>query len=255
MRTIEDIKFLIRELCLANGLGSSGTTFDTLLQKSIEYLSLNGSSIDTLFQCLSESIDMDNSILVASAYIKKLLDKIEEKNVLQDCETIDLSDRFLNSEELASLNAKFGVIDSFGVFHSAERNIGIDPSHKDLACYLKEANRIIDDYIRVGNNLPANEGIFSASSLTKLNLKDFLLTEKMAIALYNGVMSRHDGRYSTFEEKLSYYGDDFGYHSIKYNFAPVIYDHELFENNMKVLTYTLGRKFDKSFFVELLEKN
>jgi len=30
----------------------------------------------------------------------------------------------------------------------------------------------------------------------------------MAIALYNGVMSKKDSRFSTFEEKLAYYGDD-----------------------------------------------
>lgn len=254
MRTIEDIKFIIRELCIANGLGSSGNTFDILLQKSNEYLSLKGSSIDTLFRCLSESVEMSNSLLLANAYIKELLNKSEENKETLEYAHIDLGNDFLSNDELTNLNVKFGVIDSYGVFHTAERNAGVVPSHENLAHYLKLTDKIVDNYIRVGNVLSTSEGIFSASSLTKLTLKDFLLTEKMALALYNGVMSRHDGRYSTFEEKLAYYGDDFGYHSVKYNFAPAIYDHELFENNMKVLTYTLGKRFDKSFFVELLEK-
>ena len=67
-------------------------------------------------------------------------------------------------------------------------------------------------------------------------------------------MSKRDRRFSTFEEKLAYYGDEFGYYSLKYNSIYPIYNKELFDNIMKVLSYTLGKRFDKKFFIDVLKK-
>ena len=42
-------------------------------------------------------------------------------------------------------------------------------------------------------------------------------------------MSKKDSRFSTFEEKLAQYGDEFGYYSLKYNSINPIYNIELFD--------------------------
>ena len=102
-----------------------------------------------------------------------------------------------------------------------------------------------------------NDEIICAESLFYGNeylLKHFLFTEEMSIALYNAVMSKKDYRFTTFEEKLSYYGTEFGYYSIKYDVFPRIYDKELFNNNMKVLSYTLGKRFDRKYFSDILTR-
>lgn len=52
-----------------------------------------------------------------------------------------------------------------------------------------------------------NDGLLCAESSYYGNndsLKEFLLTEKMAIALYNSIMSKKNIRFSIFEEKLAF---------------------------------------------------
>lgn len=118
-------------------------------------------------------------------------------------------------------------------------------------------NKIIEYYIRVGCICGENDGILCAESLfygDDTSLKDFLLNEKMVIALYNAIMSKRDVRFTTFEEKLAFYGTEFGYYSNKYNIVPQIYDNELYNNNIKVLSYTLGKRFDKKYFTDILKR-
>ena len=66
-------------------------------------------------------------------------------------------------------------------------------------------------------------------------------------------MSKKGKRFTTFEEKLAYFGNEFGYFSTKYNVVHQIYNDELFDNNVKVLSYSLGKKFDRHFFKQILE--
>ena len=268
MCTIEEIKNKVRKLCELRGYKDDEEVISNCMQIIDKYLSLEGGSLDVVNYYLQNSLDNGAWILawkgikeetyrLTGDYFKEQ-EKIEQEQqrILLDYHPVDLGERFLTEEELNQLKVNLGVIDANGVFHTGEREkTKID--HRKLANYLRLCNKIIEYYIRVGCVCGYNDGILCAESIIygdNESLKKFLLTEKMAIALYNAIMSKKDSRFSTFEEKLAYYGDEFGYYSLKYNSINPIYNRELFDNNMKVLSYTLENKFDKKFFMDILKK-
>lgn len=53
---------------------------------------------------------------------------------------------------------------------------------------------------------------------------------------------------------MLFYATEFGYYLTKYDVAPQIYDNELYNNNMKVLSYTLGKRFDRKYFNDILKR-
>lgn len=268
MCTIEEIKNKVKKLCELRGYKDDEEIISNCMQIIENYLSFEGSSLDVVNYHLQSSLD-NGAWILAWKGIKEETDRLtgdyykeqekieqEQQRLLLDYHPVDLGERFLTEEELKQIKVNLGVIDVNGVFHTGEREqTKID--HRKLANYLRLCNKIIEYYIRVGCVCGYNDGILCAESIVYGNnesLKNFLLTEKMAIALYNAIMSKKDSRFSTFEEKLAYYGDEFGYFSLKYNSINPIYNRELFDNNMKVLSYTLGKKFDKKFFIDVLKK-
>ena len=267
MCTLEDINRKVKKLCELRGFKDDEVVISNCWQIINRYLSFEGSSLDVVDNYLQFSLD-NGAWIFAWKGIKEETDKLsgeyyveqekqeqEQKRILLDYNPVDLGERFLTEEELNAIKVNLGVIDANGVFHTGERpQTKVD--HRKLANYLRLCNKIIEYYIRVGCVCGHNDGILCAESISYGNnesLKKFLLTEKMAIALYNGIMSKRDSRFSTFEEKLAYYGDEFGYYSLKYNPINPIYNKELFNNNMKVLSYTLGKRFDKKFFIDVLK--
>ena len=266
----EQIKAKIIKLCTIRGCNND-ETIANCLQIINKYLSYDGSSLDILFNCLDTAIYNNCWILAwkmiaeetdklsGKYYIDKEKQEVENESILLNYKPLDLGERFLNEEELEKINVNLGVIDAFGIFHTSER-LDIPsskwPNHRKLANYLYSQNKIIQYYIRVGCICGINGGLLCAESLLygdNDSLKRFLLTEKMAIALYNSIMSKKDMRFSTFEEKLAFYGTDFGYYSTRYNIIPQIYNTELYNNNMKILSYTLGKRFDRKYFTDILK--
>ena len=268
MYKLEDIEQKVRKLCEFSGYKDDEEVISNCMQIIDKYLSLEGSSLDVVNYHLQNSLD-NGAWLLAWKGIREETDKLtgdydkkqekfeqEQQRILLDYHPLDLGERFLTEEELKQLKVTLGVIDANGVFHTGEREkTKID--HRKLANYLRLCNKIIQYYIRVGCVCGQNDGILCAESLfygDRESLKHFLLTEKMAIALYNAIMSKKDYRFSSFEEKLAYYGTEFGYYSTKWQGMPHIYDNKLFNNNIKVLSYTLGNRFDKKFFTDILKK-
>lgn len=269
--TLEKIKTKIIELCNMRGCNNE-ETIAYCFQIIDNYLSYKGSTLEVLFSCLNVGID-NHSWLLAWNLLTEEIDKLsgeyeanqeKEKNegetILLDYEPLDLGERILSEKELQNLKVNLGVIDAFGIFHTSER-LGISPSkwpdHRSLARYLHLKEKIIQYYIRVGCICGKNDGLLCAESLCYgdyNSLKSFLLTEKMAIALYNSIMSKKNIRFSTFEEKLAFYGTEFGYYSTMYDVVPQIYDRQLYNNNMKVLSYTLGKRFDRKYFTDILQR-
>ena len=267
MYTIEDIKEKVIEICDINDYNNDEIVSDCFT-KIDKYLSYDNSSLEILFNCLEEGIK-NGSWILAWHLISKETNKLsgkyyqdiketenEKKKILLDYQPINLGDRVFEKRELQDLQINLGLIDAFGVFHTSYRGYEkID--HRELAEYLKLKDRIFQYYIRVGSVAGRNNGMLSAESLLygdRSSLKHFLLTEQMAIALYNAIMSKVGIGIHTFEEKLAYFGNEFGYYSNQYNVVPQIYDNELFNNNMKVLSSTLGKKFNKNFFLDILKK-
>lgn len=269
--TLEEINEKVVQLCSIYGYDNK-EVLENCFKIIHKYLAFDDSSLDILFYYLKDGIDNGSWFLtwkkineeidkLSGKYYIELEDqKKESENILLDYEPLELGERILNDEELTYLKVNLGLIDSFGVFHSSERS-NVDkskwPDHRKIANYLRLKNKIIQYYIRVGNICGENDGLLCAESLSygdRESLKNFLLSEKMAIALYNAIMSKKDVRFSTFEEKLAFYGTEFGYYSTKYDLAFQIYDKELFNNNVKVLSYTLGNKFDKKFFIDILKR-
>ena len=222
MYTIEEIKQKVRKLCELRGYKDDEEVISNCMQMIDKYLSLEGSSLDVVNYYLQNSLD-NGAWLLAWKVIREEIDKLtgdyykeqerfeqEQQRILLDYHPLDLGERSLTEEELDQLKVNLGVIDANGVFHTGEREkTKID--HRKLANYLRLFNKIIEYYIRVWCVCWYNDGILCAESIAygdNESLKKFLLTEKMAIALYNGVMSKKDSRFSTFEEKLAYYGDD-----------------------------------------------
>ena len=266
MCTLENINLKVRKLCEFRGFKDDEEVISNCWQIIKRYLSFEGGSLEVIDYYLQNSID-NGTWLIAWKGIQEETDKLtgdyyihqkkyeqEQKRILLEYQPLDLGERFLTEEELKKIKVNLGVIDANGIFHTGERN-NAKVDHRKLAHYLKLCNKIIDNYIRVGCVCGDNDGILCAESISYGNtesLKKFILTEKMAIALYNGIMSKRDSRFSTFEEKLAYYGDEFGYYSLKYNSINPIYNKELFNNNMKVLSHTLGKRFEKKFFIDIL---
>ena len=268
MSTLEEIDQKVRKLCELRGFKDDEEVISNCWQIIDRYLSFKGSSLGVVDYYLQNSLDNgawifawkgikeETEKLSGEFYVKQKKYEQEQMRILLDYNPLDLGERFLTEEELSSIKVDLGVIDANGVFHTGERN-QTKVDHRKLANYLRLRNKIIEYYIRVGCVCGHNDGILCAESISygdNESLKHFLLTEKMAIALYNGIMSKRDRRFSTFEEKLAYYGDEFGYYSLKYNSIYPIYNKELFDNNMKVLSYTLGKRFDKKFFIDVLKK-
>lgn len=268
---LEQIRTKVIELCDLRGCNND-ETIANCLQIIDKYLAYEGSSLDTLLNCLNTGIN-NNSWLLAwkmvveetdklsgEYYVKQEKERIESETILLNYEPLNLGERIFNEDELQDLKVNLGVIDVFGTFHTSER-LGVSsskwPDHRKLANYLRLQDKIIQYYIRVGCICGENDGLLCAESLyygDNNSLKNFLLTEEMAIALYNSIMSKKDIRFSTFEEKLAFYGTEFGYYSTKYSVAPQIYDNELYNNNMKVLSYTLGKRFDRKYFTDILKR-
>ena len=268
MYTLEDVKLKVGKLCALNGYKDNEEVIENCFHIIEKYLSFENSSLDVVNYHLQNSLDNDSWLLAwkgineeidklsSDYYIRKEKYEQEQKRILLDYYPLDLGERFLTEEELKALKINLGVIDANGVFHTGKREQAII-EHRKLANYLRLCNKIIEYYIRVGCVCGHNDGILCAESIAygdNESLKKFLLTEKMAIALYNGIMSKKDNKFYTFEEKLAYYGNEFGYNSLKYNVINPIYNRELFDNNMKVLSYTLGNRFDKKFFVDILNR-
>lgn len=268
MYITDEIKQKVKKLCELRGYKDDEEVISNCMLIIERYLSLDGSSLEVVNYHLQNSLD-NGAWLLAWKGIKEETDRLtgdyyleqekyeqEQKRLLLDYQPLDLGKRILSEDELQALRINLGVIDANGVFHTGER-IQTKIDHRKLAKYLKLCNKIIEYYIRVGCVCGHNDGILCAESIAygdNDSLKNFLLTEKMAIALYNGIMSKKDRRFCTFEEKLAYYGDEFGYYSLKYNSSNPIYNRELFDNNMKVLSYTLGNRFDKGYFVDILKQ-
>jgi len=85
---------------------------------------------------------------------------------------------------------------------------------------------------------------------------DFCPTEQMAIAMYNGIQNQ-PSNLNTFEEKLAHFGE-FGYFSTsshEHRKLKPIYDKKVFDNTTSALSCALGNKFDKKFFMEVLERD
>ena len=255
------------ELCELRGVADDKEVVNNCHEIIDKYLSYENSSLDFVYKCLDTSIQ-NCSWLFAWRFLNMEIDKLsgkyeedkknyeqEQRRILLDYTPIDLGNRFLSEEELKTLNEKFGVIDANGVFHTGIRKEKkID--HRQLASYLQEQEKILKYYIRVGTATGYNEGIICAEAIRYGDenlLKEFLLTKEMAIAVYNIIMSRKDPRFNSFEEKLDYYADDFGFSTIRYNIIHRIYNRELFERNTEVLSKTLGKRFDKRFFREVLK--
>lgn len=268
--TLDEINAKVIQLCTIHGYNNKDV-LNNCFKIIHKYLAFDNSSLDILFYCLEDGINNDSWLLTwkkvneeidklsGKYYFEQEKAKKESVKILLDYEPLNLGERILNAEELTYLKIKLGLIDSFGVFHTSER-LNVDrnkwPDHRKIANYLRLKNKIVQYYIRVGCICGQNDGILCAESMSygdKESLKNFLLNEKMAIALYNAVMSKKDARFSTFEEKLAFYGTEFGYYSTKFDLASQIYDTELFNNNIKVLSYTLGNKFDKKFFIDILK--
>lgn len=263
---LKQMKEKVIELCGINDIKDEEILTDcfNIIDK---YLSCDGSSTEYLLYLLDFAIK-NQAWLYFWQTIKKETDKLlnceidnsKEDEMLISYNPINLGERFLTNDELNKINIDLGVIDKFGVYHTSKRE-GVMPfkypDHRKLANYLNLQNKITDYYMRVGCICGENDEIICAESLFYGNeylLKHFLFTEEMSIALYNAVMSKKDYRFTTFEEKLSYYGTEFGYYSIKYDVFPRIYDKELFNNNMKVLSYTLGKRFDRKYFSDILTR-
>lgn len=269
--SLEEIKTTVIELCDRNGYNNDEIK-ERCLKTIDDYLSLKNSSLDVLFYCLKSSLE-NNSWLLAWKLIAEETDKLtgkfyerqkeqndEERRILLDYKPIELGDKILCESDLKHLNVDLGVIDAFGVYHTSKRMgiyINSWPDHRKLAAYLATNNKIFNYYIRVGMMYGKNDGILSAESLSygDMNvLKNFILNDKMAIALYNGIMSKSGPGLTTFEEKLAFFGDGFGYNSMKSHVYPLIYDEELFNKNINVLSYKLGEKFNRKYFTNILNE-
>ena len=141
-------------------------------------------------------------------------------------------------EEYENYKLNNGIIDKYGNLYIFDK--GLKDTHELLGEYLK-----IEYFLRVSYFLKYNDGMISPQYFDVIN-------DKMALCIYNILSFKKDSKLTTFEEKLAKYVSDLGYYSTVFNNVPQIYDHKLFNENMNVLSYTLGNKFDKSFFVDIL---
>jgi len=169
----------------------------------------------------------------------------------------ELGNSVMPKEELKGLSLQTGVVDLAGVFHDFhEAHHGTNAgrvSHDDVAAILQEENKIEDYFLRVATN--EKEGTsFSPEHLgysSQGMLKDFTMTDNIAVALYNGVQSKRPE--TMFEENLADFGFDFGYNSRKLRHTQPIFDNNMFNRNMDVLQGAVGRnRFEKKFFREIL---
>ena len=159
------------------------------------------------------------------------MDKIKYNN-------INIGNDFICNNKLNYLNN--GLVDEYGNLYIFDRtNIN---THEKLAYYLK-----LRYYLRIAYYKKYKDGFISYIS------NNNIITESMAISLYNLVNNKNDNL-TTFEEKLARYGTDLGYYSIIFKTIPQIYDYSFFNKNMKVLSYTLGNKFDLKYFKYILNK-
>ena len=165
---------------------------------------------------------------------------------------INVGSDFLKPEYIKNYNINNAVIDKNGLLYIFDRNsIDTNNTHDKIAKYLR-----LKYYLRIAYFIKHNDGIICPDTVSNINfpIKDFIINEQMCIALYNMINSKNDNNLSTFEEKLAKYASDFGYYTVLFNRVPQIYDYKMFNNNMDVLSYTLGKRFDKKFFIDILSK-
>lgn len=266
----EEIRTKIIKLCNLRNCNNA-ETIANCYQIIDKYLANKDSSLDILFNCLDSGIH-NNSWLLAwqmireetdklsgKYYAKQEQEKIENETILLNYEPLNLGERIFSENELQNIKVNLGIIDTFGTFHTSER-LKIPsskwPDHRKLASYLHLKEKIIQYYIRVGCFCDISDDLLCPESIQygdKGSLKKFVLTEKMAIALYNSIMSKKNRSLLRLEEKLAFYGTEYGYYSTKYDIVPRIYDYELYEKNMKVLSRTLEKRFDKQYFDYLMK--
>ena len=168
-----------------------------------------------------------------------------------DYESIDIGSEFIEPQKLHSFDIRFGIIDTTGDFHP------IPPledckTHAALATNLEceIGEHIVKPcYVRVGGV------IYSLDFRPYGNIEgELIMNDKMAVAIYNSITSKNS-TLNTFEERLAEWGD-FGYScdwvgGIR---KGKIYDRKQFNENMAVLKSTLGSRFDKQYFIEILEQ-
>lgn len=170
---------------------------------------------------------------------------------------IDLGTKFYTFEELKDININLGVIDAQGCFYPLLIRGGQYLIHREIARILKEQGSIQNFYLRVGNIGGWNEGLIAPDKIIYSDgtyLRDFTFTPEMAIAIYNAIMSKDNEALTSFEERLAYYGNDFGYVSTKYWVDSQIYDAEFFHRSVQTLSRTLGNKFDANAFCNILRR-
>ncbi len=265
----EKIKQKLVKLCQLNNCNDTNT-IQICFKIINKYLSYEGSSVSTVINCLDIAINNNAWVLAwnllreetdrlsGKFYIEEEKKQLEYERELVNYIPINLGDSIFDEIKLQKLKIGAGVIDAFGVYHTSEREGYRFIDHRELATYLKEKDKIFTYYIRVCPVQGHKDIRLCAESILYGDLdslKDFLLTEKMAIALYNSIMSKTDVRFTTFEEKLAFYGTEFGYYSTQYSSDNQIYNYELYNKNMKVLSDTLGKRFDKSYLTSILKHN
>ena len=174
-------------------------------------------------------------------------------SVIKEYKPIDLGREFLCAKKLSKIELGVGVLDAHGVYHAMTgRSLKSPVTHNTFARYLQKLGRVNPCHFRVGGTMIKSDGVFSIDSF--LGTDFCQMTDQMAIALYNAIES-YDSNLSSFEEKLSKYAEignasllGTSYRNIK------ILDAKVFNRNINVLSSVLGSRFDKKFFVDVLER-
>ena len=168
-------------------------------------------------------------------------------------EKIDIGSKISDDNLFKYYSLDNGIVDANGFLYIFDRALFATnnvTTHELLAEYLK-----LKYYLRIAYFHKRNDGSIcpDTTCTIKYPLDNFVINEKMTIALYNLINSKADDL-TTFEEKLAKYATEFGYFSTTFKRIRQIYDYEMFNKNIKVLSYTLGNKFDRKFFVDILNK-